>query len=155
MRSVRAEFIYAHCIIQHCLHWTSDVCQLFIKNDCRNNGCEKQHEHYHPGYLTTSSQVPLLLFGQDHQVTRRLDFSCPNIIQCYLTLTQRTGPFFFSKERGPPCQYVIIFHFLKADISFHLSAHVKVKNHPHSRMMSHSYLMASRKFQSAPVSQTS
>lgn len=71
MRSVQAEFIYAHCIIQHCLHWTSDVCQLFIKNDCKNNRREKQHEHDHPGYLTARSQISLLLLGQDHQVTSR------------------------------------------------------------------------------------
>lgn len=127
MWSGEAGFIYAHCITQHCLHWTLDVCQLFIKNDCRNNGREKQHEHYHPGYLTARSRISLLLLGQDHQVTRRQDLSWPNIIQRYLAPTQGTGQLFFSKERGASCQYLVVFHFLKADISFHLSAHVKVK----------------------------
>jgi len=71
MRSVQAEFIYAHCIIQHCLHWTSDVCQLFIKNDWRNNGREKQHERYQPGYPTARPLISLLVLGQDHQLIGR------------------------------------------------------------------------------------
>lgn len=39
-------------IALYSLHWTSDVCQLFIKSDCKNNGREKHHEHYQPRHLT-------------------------------------------------------------------------------------------------------